>query len=49
MRNVSNDILTLQTQLTKQTFDAQKLEQGMIKAFQCDLTASGKFGCYAFK
>jgi hypothetical protein len=38
MRNVSNDILTLQTQLTKQTFDAQKLEQGMIKAFQGDLT-----------
>jgi len=38
MRNVSNDILTLQTQLAKQTFDAQKLEQGMIKAFQGDLT-----------
>ncbi|SFV86779.1 hypothetical protein MNB_SUP05-SYMBIONT-4-1048 [hydrothermal vent metagenome] len=38
MRHVSNDILTLQTQLTGQTFDAQKLEQGMIKAFQGDLT-----------
>lgn len=37
MRHVSNDILALQTQLTGQTFDAQKLEQGMIQAFQGDL------------
>ncbi len=37
MRHVSNDILALQAQLTGQTFDAKKLEQGMIKAFQGDL------------
>lgn len=37
MRHVSNDILVLQTQLTGQTFDAQKLEQSMIQAFQGDL------------
>lgn len=37
MHHVSNDILALQIQLTGQTFDAQKLEQGMIQAFQGDL------------
>ncbi len=38
MRDVSTDILALQTQLTGQTFDKQKLEQGMLQAFQGDLT-----------
>ena len=37
MRDVSKDVLTLQTQLTGQTFDENQLEQGMIKAFEGDL------------
>ena len=37
MRNVSKDVLTLQTQLTGQSFDEHQLEQGMIKAFEGDL------------
>ena len=41
MREVSKDILSLQTQLTGQSFDETQLEQGMIKAFEGDL----KHGC----
>ena len=41
MRDVSKDILSLQTQLTGQSFDETQLEQGMIKAFEGDL----KHGC----
>ena len=37
MRNVSTDVLALQTQLTGQVFNSDKLEQGMIKAFEGDL------------
>ncbi|TEU23312.1 MAG: hypothetical protein E3I13_01975 [Gammaproteobacteria bacterium] len=37
MRKVSKDVLTLQAQLTGQTFDESQLEQGMIKAFKGDL------------
>jgi hypothetical protein len=32
MHKISNDILSLQAQLTGQTFDAQKLEQSIIQA-----------------
>lgn len=38
MRDVSKDVLTLQTQLTGQFFAEKQLEQGMIKAFEGDLT-----------
>jgi len=38
MRDVSKDVLTLQTQLTGQFFAEKQLEQGMIKAFKGDLT-----------
>jgi hypothetical protein len=38
MHKISNDILSLQAQLTGQTFDAQKLEQSIIQAFKGDLT-----------
>ncbi|MEO1939784.1 hypothetical protein [Candidatus Thioglobus sp.] len=41
MRDVSKDVLTLQAQLTGQSFDENQLEQGMIKAFEGDL----KHGC----
>ncbi|RUM83189.1 MAG: hypothetical protein DSZ16_00870 [Candidatus Thioglobus sp.] len=41
MRDVSKDILSLQTQLTGQSFDETQLEQGIIKAFEGDL----KHGC----
>ena len=37
MRDVSKDVLTLQAQLTGQSFDENQLEQGMIKAFEGDL------------
>ncbi len=37
MRDVSKDVLTLQTQLTGQTFDKNQLEKDMIKAFEGDL------------
>ena len=37
MREVSSDVLKLQTQLTGKTFDESALEQGMIKAFEGDL------------
>ncbi len=37
MREVSSDILKLQTQLTGKIFDENALEQGMIKAFEGDL------------
>ena len=37
MRDVSKDVLTLQTQLTGKTFDEHQLEDGMIKAFEGDL------------
>ncbi len=37
MRNVSKDILSLQTQLTGQTFNEAELEKSMIKAFEGDL------------
>ncbi|SMN15840.1 hypothetical protein CRYPA_1816 [uncultured Candidatus Thioglobus sp.] len=37
MRDVSTDILTLQTQLTGQTFDENQLGQAIIKAFEGDL------------
>ena len=37
MRNVSADVLALQTQLTGRSFNSDKLEQGMIKAFEGDL------------
>ncbi|QKQ24741.1 hypothetical protein HUE58_06600 [Candidatus Ruthia endofausta] len=51
MRHVSNDILALQAQLTGQTFDAKKLEQGMIKAFQGDLEhkCMGRFASVRLK
>jgi hypothetical protein len=35
---VLNDILSLQAQLTGQTFDTQKLEQSIIQAFKGDLS-----------
>jgi hypothetical protein len=38
MHKISNDILSLQAQLTGQTFDTQKLEQSIIQAFKGDLT-----------
>ncbi len=38
MRDVSKDVLTLQAQLTEQFFNEEQLEQGMIKAFEGDLT-----------
>ncbi|MCS5591996.1 MAG: hypothetical protein NZ775_05695 [Gammaproteobacteria bacterium] len=37
MREVSKDVLTLQAQLTGQTFNESQLEKGMIKAFEGDL------------
>ncbi|WPE18222.1 hypothetical protein [Candidatus Thioglobus autotrophicus] len=37
MREVSRDVLKLQTALTAQTFDEIQLEQGMMKAFEGDL------------
>jgi hypothetical protein len=37
MRDVSKDVLILQSQLTRQSFDEDQLEQGMIKAFEGDL------------
>jgi ketopantoate reductase len=37
MREVSKDVLTLQSQLTGQTFNESQLEKGMIKAFEGDL------------
>ena len=37
MRDVSQDVLKLQTALTNKTFDNEALEQGMIKAFEGDL------------
>jgi ketopantoate reductase len=37
MRNVSSDILKLQTALTGKTFNQDKLEKGMIHAFEGDL------------
>ncbi|MBT6022346.1 MAG: hypothetical protein HOG86_02940 [Candidatus Thioglobus sp.] len=41
MRDVSSDVLILQSALTGQVFDQTDLEQGMIKAFEGDL----KHGC----
>jgi len=37
MRDVSKDVLTLQSQLTGQYFSEDQLERGMIKAFEGDL------------
>ena len=37
MRDVSKDVLTLQSQLTGHSFNENQLEQGMIKAFEGDL------------
>ncbi|WP_369177168.1 hypothetical protein [Candidatus Thiodubiliella endoseptemdiera] len=37
MRAVSSDILTLQSALTNKSFNKNKLEQGMMKAFEGDL------------
>jgi hypothetical protein len=37
MRNVSKDVLQLQTKLTGKSFNKEKLEKGMIKAFEGDL------------
>ncbi len=37
MRDVSKDVLKLQTALTGKNFDNEALEQGMIKAFEGDL------------
>jgi Skp family chaperone for outer membrane proteins len=42
MHKISNDILSLQAQLTGQTFDTQKLEQSIIQAFKGDLTQDKK-------
>jgi len=41
MRDVSSDVLILQSTLTGRVFDQTDLEQGMIKAFEGDL----KHGC----
>jgi len=41
MRDVSKDVITLQSQLTGKYFSESQLEQGMIKAFEGDL----KHGC----
>ncbi|NYT52535.1 MAG: hypothetical protein H0A74_03055 [Candidatus Vesicomyosocius endoextente] len=51
MRNVSNDIIALQSKLTGQTFDEKKLEQGMIKIFESDLEHScmGRFALTRLK
>ncbi len=51
MSNVSNDIIALQTKLTGQTFDKQKLEQGIIKIFESDLEHScmGRFALTRLK
>ncbi len=37
MRAVSSDILTLQSALTNKSFNKNKLEQGVMKAFEGDL------------
>jgi len=41
MRDVSSDVLILQSTLTGRVFDQTDLEQGMIEAFEGDL----KHGC----